>query len=58
MASVPTVLSLSEVHAALADDFDHRTEIDRSIADGEARVAEPKATFPSKVTEKLAKLAP
>lgn len=51
-------LSLAEVHAALAYYFDHKAEIDRSIADGEARVAELKSKTPSKLAAKLAKPLP
>jgi uncharacterized protein (DUF433 family) len=47
-------LSMAEVHAALAYYFDHQAEIDKSIADGEAFVAEMKAKTPSILAEKLA----
>ena len=46
-------LSLAEVHAALAYYFDHRDEIDRSIADGDAFVAALQARTPSALSEKL-----
>ncbi|MFO0969876.1 MAG: DUF433 domain-containing protein [Gemmataceae bacterium] len=43
-------LSLADVHAALAYYFDHRAEIDRSIAEGEAFVEILKQQTPSKVS--------
>ena len=46
-------LELSEVHAALAYNFDHREEIDRSIAAGEAFVAELRKSSPSVRENKL-----
>ena len=46
-------LSLAEVHAALAYYFDHREEIDRTIADDEAFVESIRRQTPSKLTEKL-----
>jgi uncharacterized protein (DUF433 family) len=46
-------LSLAEVHAALAYYFDHRDEIDRSIADSEAFVAALKARTTSGLAGKL-----
>ena len=49
-------LGLAEVHAALAYYYDHRDEIDRSIADGDAFVANMRASTPSKVEERLREL--
>ena len=42
-------LSLGEVYAALAYYFSHREDIDRSISESEAFVAEMKAKTPSKI---------
>jgi uncharacterized protein (DUF433 family) len=42
-------LSLEEIYAALAYYFSHREEIDRSISESEAFVAEMKAKTPSKI---------
>lgn len=47
-------LSLADVHAALTYYFDHRDEIDRDIADGEAFVEELRKRTPSKLAQKLA----
>jgi uncharacterized protein (DUF433 family) len=46
-------LSLADVYAALAYYFDHREEIDRSIAEGEAFAEALRARTPSKVAQKL-----
>jgi len=46
-------LSLAEVYAALAYYFDHRVEIDRSIAAGEALAESLRLAKPSKVEQKL-----
>jgi uncharacterized protein (DUF433 family) len=46
-------LTLADVHAALAYYFDHRSEIDRTIAEGRLFAEGLKARTPSKVTEKL-----
>ena len=46
-------LSLADVHAALTYYFDHRADIDRDIAEGEAFVEELKCRTPSKVAQKL-----
>lgn len=46
-------LGLAEVHAALAYYFDHKQEIDRSIEEGEAFVAEMKRQSFSKLAQKL-----
>ena len=46
-------LTLAEIHAALAYYFDHREEIDRSIADGEAFAEQLRQTATSKVRQKL-----
>jgi uncharacterized protein (DUF433 family) len=42
-------LSLEEIYAALAYYFSHREEIDRSISESEAFIAEMKAKTPSKI---------
>lgn len=42
-------LSLADVHAALAYYFDHRAEIDRSIAEGQAFAEALRRRTPSKV---------
>jgi uncharacterized protein (DUF433 family) len=47
-------LSLADVHAALTYYFDHRSEIDRDIAEGEAFAEELKKRTPSKLAKKLA----
>lgn len=49
-------LSLADIHAALAYYFDHREEIDRSIQDGEAFVAEMRRQTPSRLVARLADL--
>src|SRR5688500_19827836 len=49
-------LSLAEIHAALAYYFDHREEIDSSIAHGDAFVEALRRSTPSKVQAKLADL--
>jgi uncharacterized protein (DUF433 family) len=46
-------LSLADVHAALAYYFDHRDEIDGSIAEGEAFAEALRQSTPSKVRQKL-----
>ena len=46
-------LTLADVHAALAYYFDHRAEIDKSIADGEAFAEALRQRTPSKVRQKL-----
>ncbi len=46
-------LSLSEVYAALAYYHDHHAEIDQSIRDERAFVAELRRMTPSKLPEKL-----
>ena len=46
-------LTLADVHAALAYYFDHRSEIDRSIEEGEAFAETLRQRNPSKVHQKL-----
>jgi uncharacterized protein (DUF433 family) len=46
-------LSLADGYAALAYYFDHRAEIDRSIAEGEAFAEALRQRTPSKVRQKL-----
>ena len=46
-------LTLADVYAALAYYFDHRAEIDRSIAEGEAFAEELRRRTPSKLRQKL-----
>lgn len=46
-------LSLADIHAALAFYFDHREEIDRSLADGEAFAEALRRRTPSKVIQKI-----
>jgi uncharacterized protein (DUF433 family) len=46
-------LSLSDVYAALAYYYDHREEIDRTLAEDEAFVAEMRASTPSLLRERL-----
>jgi uncharacterized protein (DUF433 family) len=46
-------LTLADVHAALAYYFDHREEIDKSIADDEAFAEALRQRTPSKVRQKL-----
>ncbi|WP_295881873.1 DUF433 domain-containing protein [uncultured Thiohalocapsa sp.] len=47
-------LTLAEVHAALAYYFDHRDEIEQTIADRDAFVAAMKRRTPSLLSRKLA----
>ena len=42
-------LTLAQVEAALAYYHDHRDEIDASLIEADAKVAELKSTFPSKL---------
>jgi uncharacterized protein (DUF433 family) len=49
-------LSLADIHAALTYYFDHRSDIDRDIAEGEAFVEALRARTPSKVAQKLKEL--
>jgi uncharacterized protein (DUF433 family) len=46
-------LTLADVYAALAYYFDHREEIDRSIAEGEAFADALRRSTPSKLRRKL-----
>jgi uncharacterized protein (DUF433 family) len=46
-------LSLADVYAALAYYFDHRSEIDQSIEEGEAFVEALRQRTPSKLRQKL-----
>jgi uncharacterized protein (DUF433 family) len=46
-------LSLADVYAALAYYFDHREEIDQSIAEDDAFVSEMRANSPSKLRAKF-----
>lgn len=46
-------LTLAEVHAALSYYFDHRVEIDRSIAEGEAFADSLRKQTPSKLQQRL-----
>ncbi len=46
-------LTLADIHAALAYYFDHREEIDRSIAESESFVEQMRQAAPSKVRQKL-----
>jgi uncharacterized protein (DUF433 family) len=46
-------LTPADVHAALAYYFDHRAEMDRSIAEGEAFAEALRQQTPSKVRQKL-----
>jgi uncharacterized protein (DUF433 family) len=48
-------LTLAEVYAALAYYFDHRSEIDRDLAEGDAFVKELRKRTPSKLAAKLRK---
>jgi uncharacterized protein (DUF433 family) len=50
-------LTLAEVHAALAYYYDHRDEIERTIADRDALVAVMKRRTPSLLSTKLAAAA-
>lgn len=49
-------LTLADVHAALAYYFDHREELDRSIAEDRAFVAALRQQIPSKLTSRLREL--
>lgn len=49
-------LSLSDVYAALAYYFDHRVEIETSIAEGEALAEQMRGSTESKLKKKLADL--
>jgi len=44
-------ITLSDVHAALAYDFDHRDEVDRGIRDGEEFAEKLRAGAPSVLDE-------
>jgi len=46
-------LTLADVHAALAYYFDHRAEIDRSIAEADTFVQALRERTPSKIPDKL-----
>jgi len=46
-------LTLADIYAALAYYFDHRSEIDRSIEEGEAFAATLRQRTPSKVRQKV-----
>ena len=46
-------LSLADVYAALAYYYDHREEIDRTIAEDEAFVAAMRASTPSRLRARL-----
>ena len=49
-------LGLADVHAALAYYFDHRDEIDRSIAEGDAFVDALRRSTPSVLEKRLKEL--
>jgi uncharacterized protein (DUF433 family) len=49
-------LTLAQVYAALAYYFDHREEIDREIAEGDAFVEALRAQSPSRLQKRLADL--
>ncbi len=49
-------LTLADVHAALAYYFDHRADVDRSIAEDDAFAAELRAKTPSKLQDRLQEL--
>ncbi|MBK1633458.1 hypothetical protein CKO31_22450 [Thiohalocapsa halophila] len=51
-------LTLAEVHAALAYYFDHRDEIEQTVADRDALVAAMKRRTASLLSTKLAAAAP
>lgn len=51
-------LTLADIHAALAYYFDHRAEIDQSIAEGEAFAEALRQKTPSKVRQKLQERRP
>ncbi|MDN5849433.1 MAG: DUF433 domain-containing protein [Nitrococcus sp.] len=46
-------LTLADVHAALAYYFDHRSDIDKDIADGKAFAESLRQATPSKLKQKL-----
>ena len=46
-------LTLADVHAALAYYFDHRADIDKDMADGQAFAESVRHTTPSKLKHKL-----
>jgi uncharacterized protein (DUF433 family) len=46
-------LSLADVYAALTYYFDHRTEIDRDIDEGQAFIEALRSRIPSKVAQKM-----
>ena len=46
-------LSLSDVHAALAYYYDHKDEVDRRTAEGEAYAERARAEAPSPLKQKL-----
>ena len=46
-------LTLADVYAALAYYFDHRSELDRSIEEGEAFAESLRQSTPSKVRQKI-----
>ena len=50
-------LSLADIHAALTYYFDHREELDRDIAEGEAFVEELSRRTPSMLQQKLQEAA-
>jgi uncharacterized protein (DUF433 family) len=50
-------LSLSDIHAALAYYFDHRTEIDQAIDESQAFAEELRQRTPSKLWQKLSQSA-
>lgn len=49
-------LSLADVHAALTYYFDHRTEIDHGIREGEALAEKLREQVPSKLRTRLSEL--
>ena len=49
-------MTLADVHAALAYYFDHREEVDRSIAEDRAFAAALRQQIPSKLTSRLREL--
>ncbi len=46
-------LALADVHAALAYYFDHRTDMDKDIADGQTFAESLRQVTPSKLKHKL-----
>ena len=50
-------LTLADVYAALAYYFDHRAEIDRSIAEGQAFAETLRRQSPSKLAQRLEELS-